>query len=60
MEQHEPTVMELLEYLDDDDIPEDDPKENAGQDKETPSSPLKKYAQKKPSTPGKKKPTPTR
>ena len=52
--------MELLEYLDDDDIPEDDPKENAGQDKETPSSPLKKYAQKKPSTPGKKKPTPTR
>ena len=60
MEQHEPTVMDLLEYLDDDDIPEEDPKENAGQDKETPSSPLKKYAQKKPSTPGKKKPTPTR
>lgn len=60
VEQHKPTVSELLDYLDEDDFPADGPQETDGQEKEKPASPFKKYAQKNPATPVKKKPAPTR
>lgn len=60
VEQHKPTVTELLDYLDDEDIPADGPREKAGQEKEESATPFKKYAQKNPPAPGKKKPAPTR
>ncbi len=55
VEQHKPTVAELLDYLDDEDIPADGP-----QEKEESVSPFKKYAHKKPPIPGKGKPAPER
>lgn len=60
VEQHKPTVSELLDYLYEDDFPADGPQEKDGQEKEKPASPFKKYAQKNPPTPVKKKTAPTR
>lgn len=53
VEQHKPTVTELLDYLDENDIPAEEPKIKS-------SSPFKKFGQKSPLTPGKKNPAPTR